>query len=450
MKETGLSPWGLTMMALGTVIGGSFFLGSSIAIKAAGPSVLFAYVLGGVLVYLILFALSEMTTADPTPGSFRTYSQRAFGSGVGFVVGWLYWTGLVLAMSSEAIAVSVFLRTWFPQFSVYFLGASIIVLVTIANLLGADRLSKLESTLASVKLFAIIGFIVTAVILIFGILPAKPPIGLGALNTSDFFPGGIGGIAGSMLMVMFSYAGFEIIGLAASEARNPQKTIPRAISYTVVSLVGLYVAAIALILPMVSSQSLSEENSPFVEALTGQGIGWAANVVNIVLVTAILSTMLASMFGLGRMMRSLAEEGHAPFWIKDKGDVPFKGILFSGAAMLSGLFLGLLLPKQVYLFLVSSGGFSLLFTYLVIVATHFRFRKTHGCPPTGNCQMKGYPFASWFAMISLLIIIISMPLIPGQGAGLMAGLILLVFYSVCYLLSQHVKKRFRRTGLAKR
>lgn len=449
-KGMGISAWGLTMMALGTVIGGSFFLGSSIAIRSAGPSVLLSYIIGGGLVYLILYSLSEMTTADSTPGSFRTFSQRAFGPGMGFVVGWVYWTGLVLAMSSEAIAVSVFLRVWFPWLSLPLLGSGIIIIITLANLLGADRLSKLESSLAVIKLLAIVGFIVTALALITGLIPGRPAIGLGGLMDEVLMPAGIRGIAGSMLMVMFTYAGFEIIGLAASETDEPSATVPRAIAYTVISLIALYVISISLTLPLVSTQTLTQEVSPLVVALTAHGIEWVASIINIVLVTAILSTMLAATFGLGRMIRSLADEGHAPFWIKDRGGIPYKGILFSGLAMLAGLSLGFLLPRQVYLFLVSSGGFSLLFTYLVIVATHYKFRREHGCPPEGKCQLTGYPYTSWLAIGALLAIIISMPLIPGQGTGLVAGLILVGFYYLCYLVSIYAKRRAKRYGYSRR
>jgi AAT family amino acid transporter len=160
------------------------------------------------------------------------------------------------------------------------------------------------------------------------------------------------------------------------------------------------------------------------------------------LISAILSTMLAAMFGLGRMLRSLSDEGHAPVWLRDKGDIPYRGILFSGLAMEAALGLGFLLPKQVYLFLVSSGGFSLLFSYLVIMATHYRFRKKIGCPPNGKCQLPGYPYSSWFAMITLVAVIASMPLIPGQGAGLMAGLTLVAFYFAVYWAVKH----FARSG----
>lgn len=444
--KSGMSAFELTMMAVGTVIGGSFFLGSAIPIRAAGPSVILSYVIGGILVYFILFALSEMTVADADPGSFRTFAQRAFGPAVGFVTGWVYWTGLVLAMSSEAVAVSLFLRLWFPQLSIPVIGTLVIGLITLINLMGAGWISKLESSLAAVKVLAIAAFIVLALGLIGGLATGRPPIGTGALGMEPVFPGGLGGIAGSMLIVMFTYAGFEVIGLAASETAHPHRTVPRAITYTVFTLTGLYIGAIVLLLPLIPVSGISPETSPFVAALELRGIGWAAGAINIILVTAILSTMLAATFGLGRMIRSLTNEGHAPEWLKDKGDIPNKGIAFSGIAMFAGLAMSFVLPKQVYLFLVGSGGFSLLFTYFVILITHYRFRKKNGCPPRNQCQLPWFPMTSWIGIVSVAVIIASMPLIPGQSAGLAAGVLLVVFYSVCYAVMYYIRKsrRIRR------
>lgn len=440
MKKSskGLSAWQLTMMALGTVIGGSFFIGSSVAIHAAGPSILISYVLGGVLVYFILFALSEMTVANPSAGSFRTFAKDAFGPGTGFVVGWVYWTGMVLAMSSEATAVSILIREWLPGMPVSLLGGIIIIVVTLLNLLGADKLSKLESGLAAIKLLAVIAFIVAAVILIAGLLPRTPAIGAGELSNEPFMPGGAKGIAGSILIVMFAYAGFEVIGFASSEADNPVKTVPKAIAATVLCLVGFYILTVAVILPLIPTASLNEEVSPMVAALNKRGVAWAGKVLNIVLITAILSTMLAAIFGIGRMLRSLGDEGLAPKWLKDKTDVPKKGILFSGLAMLAGLGAGLLFPR-VYLFLVSSGGFAVLFTYAVIVASQLRFRRKCGCPPHGKCQMPGYPYTSWVVLFVILAAILSMPFIPGQSAGLITGLSMVALYTAAYRAMKHYR-----------
>lgn len=270
-KHKGLSAWQLTMMALGSVIGGSFFLGSSVAINAAGPSILLSYILGGVLVYFILFALSEMTVANTEVGSFSTFAAQELGEGAGFVVGWVYWTGTVLAMSSEAIAISTLVREWYPHLSMPLLGSLIIIGVTLLNLLGADRLSNLESGLAAVKLFAIVFFIILALLLILGVIPGTSAIGAGELVREPLMPGGIKGIGGSMLIVIFAYAGFEIIGLAASEAENPQETIPKAIKYTVLSLVGLYIIYAAVLLPLIPTADLNENISPMVASLNRWG-----------------------------------------------------------------------------------------------------------------------------------------------------------------------------------
>ncbi|PKM77976.1 MAG: amino acid permease [Firmicutes bacterium HGW-Firmicutes-15] len=434
MQKNGLSAFQLTMLALGTVVGGSFFLGSAIAIKAAGPSIIIGFIVGGIMVYFILSALSEMTVANPDSGSFRTYAAEAYGPCMGFLVGWVYWTGLVLAMSSEATAASFFIESWFPYLSLPLLSIGIVIAITLLNLLGASLVTRLESTLASVKLLAILAFIVLAVVLVFGFLPARTPIGLGAVRNAVFFPNGIGGLAGSMLIVIFSYAGFEIIGLAASEARDPQKTIPQAIKATVISLVVLYISVISLMLPLISTQSLLPKISPMVSALNFRGLGVAAGLVNFVLVTAILSTMLAATFGLGRMLRSLADSGDAPGFLIDRGDVPLRGIIFSGIAMLLCVSMSYVLPNSIYIFLLSSGGFSLLLAYLVIMLTHLKFRKRCGCPPQGHCQLNGFPYTTWTAVISLIIVIVTMPLIPGQGAGLFAGLLLLGVYTLFYYI----------------
>lgn len=444
-NKKGLSAVQLTMLALGTVIGGSFFLGSSVAINAAGPSIIIAYIFGGVLVYYILYAMSEMTVANPACGSFRTFAAQAFGARTAFVVGWLYWTGMVLGMSSEATAAAILLRQWLPQLSLAVTGSAIIIVVTLLNLLGAVKLSKLESSLSGIKILAVVSFIIIAILLVFGIASGKPAVGLGEITREPFAPGGVRGVFGSMLIVMFSYCGFEVIGLAASETSDPQKTIPKAIRYTVISLVGLYILYIVFLLPLIPTSGLDENTSAIVASLTRHGLGWAGSVIGAIIISAIISTMLATMFGLGRMMRSLADDHQAPLFLRDKTDVPKRGILVSGAGMLATLWFGLLLPR-VYLFLLSSGGFAILFIYAVMMASHLRLRKKHGCPPDGKCQLRGYPYTSIFVLVSLIIAILSMPFIKGQTSGLIAGIVLVCLFEISYSLLEAFNKR-RRAGL---
>lgn len=440
MKNNGLTAGHLSMMALGTVIGGSFFLGSSVAIRAAGPGIILSYIICGIMVYFILFALSEMTVSTPCTGSFRTFASQYISKGTGFVVGWVYWTGMVIAMSSEAAAVSLLLRTWFPAISIPILGTFLIIGITLLNLLGASQLSSLESFLAAIKITAILAFVVLGLVMIFGLLPHIPSVGISILQSEPLLPGGIKSLAGSMLIVLFTYAGFEIIGLAASETKDKQKTVPKAIHLTVFSLVTLYILCISILLLLVPTASLNENTSPLVTALRQYHINWAGTVMNIILISAILSTMVAAMFGIGRMLRSLVEDGLGPAFLKDKTDVPYKGILFSGLSMLLSLFIGLIFPR-VYLFLISSGGFALLFTYIVLMLTHIRFRKING-KPEGACRLCGFPYSSLFTLIGLILAVLSMPFIKGQILGFFAGIALVVFYSVCYVfIKASVRKK---------
>lgn len=442
-EKDGLTAGQLTMMALGTVIGGSFFLGSSVAIQAAGPSIILSYIVCGIMVYFILFALSEMTVSNPDSGSFRTFASQYISDGTGFVVGWVYWTGMVIAMSSEATAVSLLAKTWFPSISISILGTSIIIGVTLLNLLGANQLSRLESILAAIKVFAIIAFIILGLIITLGFLPNYRTIGSSVLLSEPFLPGGMKGLAGSMLIVLFTYAGFEIIGFAASETKNKQKTVPKAIHLTVLSLVGLYLLCISILIFLVPTANLSEDVSPLVTALKYYNITWASTAMNIILISAILSTMVAAMFGIGRMLRSLVEGGLGPEFLKDKTDVPYRGIIFSGLSMLLSLFIGLIFPK-VYLFLISSGGFAILFTYIVLMFTHIRFRKSNG-KPEGKCRLCGFPYSSLFTLLGLLVAMFSMPFIKGQTSGFFAGISLVAFFSICYLIVKLVDKRKNHT-----
>lgn len=436
-----LSVWQLVMLALGSAVGGSFFLATSITLQSAGPGALISFVVGGLLIFLILRALSEMTVARPTHGSFREYAEQAFGPMASFVVGWVYWTGLVLALSSEATATALFARLWVPQVPVWMLSLGVIIGVTALNFLDVRLFAVIESAMAAIKLLAIVAFVVVMVLVIMGLLPGRPAPGL--VRSEPFLPGGLGGLAGSMLVVLFSYAGFEVLGLAAPDAKEPTRTVPKAVFLTVVLLVVLYMSGVAVMLPVLPIGAVRRDVSPLVQTFQAVGYYGLASVLNVIVMSASLSTMVAAMFGLGRMLQSLAEEGQAPAVFKrlTPAGAPRNAIVASAAGMLVGVVLAYLLPKGVYVFLVSSGAFSLLFAYLMILASQLVIRRKEGCRP-GLCQMPWYPYGTWIGIILALGAMVAMPLVPGQGAGLVAGLGLLVFFAGYYLLVQR-----RRTGV---
>lgn len=414
----------LAMLALGTAVGGTYFLGVAIPLRAAGAGALIAFLFGGVLIYIILTALAEMTIANPAHGSFREYVEQAYGPQAGFVIGWVYWLGLVLAVSSEATAASIFIRTWIPAAPLWLLSLIIIASVTAVNALDVRGFTRIESLTAAVKLLALALFIIFVFLLAFGVPGGRPP-GAGLLGQS-VFAGGWSGIGGSMLLVMLGYGGCEVLGLAAPDARDPARTVPRAIVMSVIGLVVLYIGGVLALVLLLPPGTVSENVSPLVAALDLAGWPRWAGVMNAVVMSASLSQMLAAMYGLSRMLYSLAQEGQAPRIAGrlTRAGVPRNALFFSGGTMLVGVVLAWILPGQVYRLLTSSGGFAILFAYLGILASQLRFRAQITCTPA-TCRMPGYPYSTWMGIAMLLLVIASMPLVPGQGAGLVTGLALL-------------------------
>ncbi|HWI51161.1 MAG TPA: amino acid permease [Symbiobacteriaceae bacterium] len=431
----GLGTWQLVMLALGTVVGGSFFLGTGVAIRNAGPGTLLAFAFGGLVTYLVLMALSELTVSRPAHGSFRAYAETAFGPMASFVVGWLYWAGLVLALSSEGIAAAIFARLWVPAIPVWAIALTVIVAVTLLNLLDVRAFAVVESAMAAIKLVAIAAFILLGLALVAGLVPGNHTPGPPAFAREVFLPRGAAGLAGSMLIVLFAYAGFEVLGLAAPEAKDPHRTVPRAVLLTVIGLVTLYVGAVALVLYVLPIGSLEEEVSPMITMLRRTNFPWLAGGLNLIIMTASLSTMLAAMYGLSRMLYSLAAEGQAPAFLKRlvPPGIPRNAIFVSSGGMMVGVVLAYLLPRSVYLFLVSSAGFALLFSYLMILASQLVIRRREGCKP-GTCAVPFFPFATWLGIILLVGAMIGMPFVPGQGAGLVAGLGMLAAFALAYLI----------------
>lgn len=437
------------MLALGTIVGGSFFLGTAVVLHNAGPGALLAFAFGGLVTYLVLTALSELTVSRPTHGSFRAYAHMAFGPMASFVVGWLYWAGLVLALSSEGIASAMFARLWLPNVPVWPIALAVILAVTLLNLMDVRSFAVIESAMAAVKLLAVAAFILLGIALVAGIVGSGPgaggvagpggaapaPAPGPAFAGQPLLPRGIGGLAGSLLLVLFSYAGFEVLGLAAPEAKDPGRTVPRAVIWTVIGLVTLYVGTVAVVLYFLPAAAIEEEVSPMVSLLRLTGFPALAAGLNLIVMTAAISTMLAAMYGLSRMLYSLAEEGQAPAFLKQltPPGIPRNAILVSSAGMMVGVVLSYILPRGVYVFLVSSAGFALLFSYLMILLSQLVLRTREGCKP-GACAMPAFPWATWLGIVLLVGAIAFMPLVPGQGPGLIAGVGMLLFFALAYML----------------
>lgn len=412
-----LGAWALVWIALGEAIGAGFFQAAGIALQAAGPGVLLAYALGGLLTWLVLRALAELTVFRTVPGSFRVYAEKAFGPMVGFVTGWVYWSALTLALASEATATGLYLQRWLPL-PLWLLSLGAGAAVVGMNLLTVDSFGRVEGWLTAAKVAALAAFILVGSAVLAG---GGAAAGAPGPAPRSWFPGGAAGVAGAMLMVTFGYAGVECLGLAVGEAADPRRTVPRAINLALGLLLTLYLGAVAVLVALLPAEQVPAVESPFVAALETRGFARVGSLMHGVVLAAAFSAMNSAVYASSRMLHAMAREGHAPAALcrAGAGGQPVGAIAFTAAALVPGVLLTFLLPERAYLYVTSASGFAGVLVWLVLLASHARWRRRPG---------------SWLGLAIGLATLATAPLVPGQWVGLAGGLTLVSLAVLAYLL----------------
>ncbi|MBF6247452.1 amino acid permease, partial [Nocardia elegans] len=339
----GLTARHIRFIALGSAIGTGLFYGSAEAIHRAGPAVLLAYLIGGAAIYIVLRSLGEMAVSNPVSGSFGEYASKHLGPLAGFMTGWTYTFEMVIVCLADVTAFGVYMGFWFPDVPRWIWVLSIILFIGAVNLLHVKVFGEVEFWFSLVKIVAILAMIVGGVaILIFGFGMHDTDAGLTHLwAEGGFFATGIGGFLTCFAIVMFAFGGTEIIGITAGEAERPERTIPRAINTVPVRIMLFYVLTLAVIMAINPWQSIGSEGSPFVQIFQALGIGPAATVLNIVVITAALSAINSDIFGAGRMMYGMAQRGQAPAVMRQvsRNGVPWMTVVIMTVTLLVGVLL---------------------------------------------------------------------------------------------------------------
>ncbi|MBX6395972.1 MAG: amino acid permease [Alicyclobacillaceae bacterium] len=435
----GLTSRHIRMMSLGGVIGAGMFLGSGSTIHLAGPAVVVDYVVGGVLLLFVLFALAEMSIYNPVSGSFLVYIQQYLGPMFGYLAGWLYWFCWVIVLAAECTAGATFLQWWFHGVPLWVLSLVISVVLTVVNLFQVRTYGEFEFWFAGIKITTIILFSVLGLLLIFGWIPGYEAIGFGNLvEHGGFFPTGFAGLAAALLVVMFSYGGSEMIGLTAAETRDPQRTIPRAIVGVVWRTVLFYVLPLLVIVSLVPWDTVGTGESPFVMVFRRIGLPMVDHVMNFVVLTAVLSSMNSGMYAVSRMLYSLAERGFAPtFFLALSGRrVPVRALLVSTIFLYVGVAIAYLWPKQVFNYLLSIPGFSFLFVWLLILCAHIGFRRRVPEDQLEKLSFRawGYPYTTGLGILMLILVIGLIVFNAEQRIGIFtsfgAMVVMLILYAV--------------------
>ncbi|WP_424213759.1 amino acid permease [Streptomyces sp. BI20] len=411
----GLKQRHLTMLGLGGVIGAGLFVGSGAGITLAGPAIVYSYLLAGVLAMLVMRMLGEMSAAMPSSGSFSVHAERALGRWAGFTVGWLYWFLLVVVLAVEATAAASIAHGWLPSVPQWGWVLIFMVVFTVSNLAAVKNFGEFEFWFASLKVGAIVLFLVLGTLAVFGLLPDTDPVGLSNLTgQGGFVPNGWGGVVSGVLAVIFAFGGLEVVTIAAAESDDPARSVARAVRSAVWRILFFYVGSMLVIVALLPWDSLTPGQSPYVAVLDSIGIPAAGQIMNIVVFVALLSALNANLYGSSRMVFSLAERGEAPKALLkvSPGGVPRPAVLASVAFGFVSVVLNLLWPDTVFLYMLNAVGAVLLFVWALIAVSQLRLRRRieREMPERLTLRMWAFPYLTWAALVAMAAVFVLMML----------------------------------------
>ncbi|GAA3148472.1 amino acid permease [Streptomyces rectiviolaceus] len=412
--RAGLKNRHLSMIAIGGVIGAGLFVGSGSGIAAAGPGILLSYALVGTMVVFVMRMLGEMAAARPSSGSFSAYADQALGRWAGFSIGWLYWFFWVVVLAVEATAGAKILEGWVPAVPQWGWALIVMVVLTATNLASVASYGEFEFWFAGIKVVAIAAFIVIGGLAVFGVLPGSghEAVGLAHLTGhGGFLPNGPGAILTGILMVVFSFMGSEIVTLAAGESEDPRRAVTKATNSVIWRIGIFYLGSILIVVSVLNwdDPAIAEKGS-YVAALDAIGIPHAGQIMNVIVLTAVLSCLNSGLYTASRMAFSLGERGDAPkaFARTNSRGVPQAAILGSVVFGFVAVFFNYQWPDTVFLFLLNSSGAVALFVWLVICFTQLKMRPIllRESPEKLVVRMWLFPYLTWvtIAMISFVLV----------------------------------------------
>ncbi|ATP50761.1 amino acid permease [Pseudomonas putida] len=430
----------IVMLALGGVIGTGLFLTSGYTVNQAGPlGAVIAYIVGAVMVYLVMVCLGELAVQMPETGSFSSYATRYLGPGTGYTVAWLYWLTWTVAIGSEFTAAGILMVRWFPDTPVWIWSALFAITVLVSNVVSVRLFAETEFWLSLVKVLTVIAFIAIGGAAIFGLLDVQhmQSIGLSNFTREGLFPTGLLPIAMTLLAVSFAFSGTELIGIAAGEAKDPQDSVPKAIRTTVVRLALFFVGTIIVLATLLPREQAGLVESPFVMVFDLIGIPYSADIMNFVILTALLSAANSGLYAASRMLWTLSDQGHMPkcFARLSPRGTPVNAIMLSMAGAAASLLSSVLAPDTVYLALVSISGLAVVVVWMSIAASQMAFRRHYvangGRVEDLHFRVRGYPWVPLGAIACCVLACVGIAFDPEQRVALYFGI---PFIAWCYFV----------------
>lgn len=427
----------IQLMALGGTIGTGLFLGSGKAIRAAGPAILLAYLITGVVCFGIMRALGELLMSNLKYRSFMEAIRDYLGTRVSFIVGWAYWACWLALAMAEITAIGLYIQIWLPNVPQWVPGVITLIIFLCLNLITVNVFGEIEFWFAMIKVVAILILIAVGAFMMLIQFKSKggyvaSPANLVAYH--GFFATGFKGFVMSFQMVVFAFVGVEMVGVTAAEAENPQKVIPQSINGIPIRILLFYIGALAVIMCIYPWNQLSPTNSPFVLVFQDVGLRGAASIVNFVVITAAASACNSSIYTTGRMLAELTADAHRPGIRKisrlSKRHVPALAVLISSIVIGIAAVLNFVMPGAVFTLVSSIATTSFLFIWAAIIGAHLRFIKLH--PNERPFKMPGAPLTDYLVLAFLVFVLIVLCL---DKSTLIALIFTLIWFAVLTIAS---------------
>ncbi len=434
--KKGLNQRQLTMIAIGGVIGAGLFVGSGVVIGDTGPGAFITYALAGVLIIMVIRMLAEMAVANPSTGSFADYSRNALGNWAGFSVGWLYWYFWVIVVGFEAIAGAKIIQYWI-DIPLWLTALVLMILMTATNLFSVSSFGEFEFWFAGIKVAAIIVFIGLGSLFVLGLWPNKDMDFSNLWSHGGFMPVGFGAVTVGIVTVIFSMVGAEIATIAAAESSDPERAVTKAANSVIVRIAIFFVGSIFLLATILPWNDESLAASPFVTAFTEMGIPYADDIMNAVVLTAVLSCLNSGMYTASRMLFVLAARREAPPQLVrvTRRGVPATAILVSSVIGFLCVIAAAISPDTIFAFLLNSSGAIILFVYLLICISQIVLRYR---TPDSQLRVKMwlFPVLSVLTALAIVAILVQMGLQENIRSQLVLSLLSWAVVLVLYFANK--------------
>ncbi len=404
----------IQLIAIGGAIGTGLFMGSGKTISLAGPSIIFVYMIIGFMLFFVMRAMGELLLSNLNYKSFIDFSADLLGPWAGYFTGWTYWFCWIITGIADVIAIAAYSQFWFPDLPQWIPALACVGVLLSLNLITVKMFGEVEFWFAMIKIVAILGLIGTGLYMVFS--GFQSPTGTTASfahlwNDDGMFPHGLMGFFAGFQIAVFAFVGIELVGTTAAEAKDPERTLPRAINSIPLRIIMFYVFALIAIMAVTPWRDVVPGKSPFVELFMLAGLPAAAAVINFVVLTSAASSANSGVFSTSRMLFGLAQEGDAPkaFEKLSNRDVPANGLYFSCTCLLLGAALMYVIPDLVEAFTLVTTVSAILFMFVwsLILLSYLKYR-THRAAlhQASKYKMPGGRFMCWACLVFFAFILV--------------------------------------------